>query len=58
MFFQIYFVFAEQDLQQGDIRVTNYDTSSVSGMYILNKACYLMTSIAAIHFLCGRVINS
>ena len=40
--------------------VTNYGTSLflVLGMYILNEVCYLTTSIAATHFLCGCVIIS
>ena len=33
------------------IIVTNYDTSLVSGMYILKENCYLTTSVTAIHFL-------
>ena len=45
-------------MQQGDIVVTNYDASSVSGMYILKEVCYLTTSIAAIHFFYGNVIIS
>ena len=30
-------VFAEQELQQGDIVVSNNDSSLVSGMYILKE---------------------
>ena len=43
--------FLEHELLQGDIIVTNYDTSFVSGMYILKHVCYLRTSVTAIHFL-------
>ena len=57
-FFQIYYVFAEQELKQGDTIVTNYDTSLVSGMYILNEVCYLIASIASIHFFFGSIIIS
>ena len=58
MFFKSFNVFAEQELKQGEIIVTNYDTSLVSGMYILNEVCYLTASIAAIHFFYGSVIIS
>ena len=56
-FFQIYYVFAEQEFSLGDI-VTNYNASLVSGMYILNEVCYLTAPIAAIHFYYGSVIIS
>ena len=55
MLFQIYCVIAEQELWQGDIIVTNYDTSLVLGIYTLNEVCYLATSNAAIHFFYGSV---
>ena len=42
---------AEQEMWQGNITVTNYKTSLVSGMHILKEVCYLTTSAAAIHFL-------
>ena len=50
LLFQIYCVFAEQELQQGDIIVTNYDTSLLLGMHILKKVCHMTTSFPAIHF--------
>ena len=53
-----YTVFAEQELQQQDIIVTNHDTSLVSGMYLLQEACYLTASVAAIHFFHGIAIIS
>ena len=56
--FQIYNAFAQQKWQQRDIIVNNYDTSLVSGMYILNKAFYLTTSIGAIYFFYNSVIIS
>ena len=37
---------------------SNYDTSFVSGMYILNEFCYLTTSIGAIYFFYNSVIIS
>ena len=40
-----------------DIIVNNYDTSLVSGMYILNDVCYLAT-IRAIYFFYNSVITS
>ena len=49
-FFQIYYIFAEQELEQGGIIVTNYDTSLFSGMYILKEVCYLTTSVAVALF--------
>ena len=33
--------FAGEELQQGCIVVTNYDTSLVSGMYVFKVVCYL-----------------
>ena len=39
-----------------DIIVNNYDTSLVSGMYILNDVCYLAT-IRAIYFFYNSVIT-
>ena len=51
-------VFAEQELKQGDIIVTNYNTSLVSEVYILKEVCYLTTLRAAIHFFCSSVIIS
>ena len=59
-FFQIYYVFTEQELQQGDIIVTNYDRNvwTVSGMYILNEVCNWTASIAVIHFFYGSVTVS
>ena len=58
VFFQTYCVIPEQELWQGDIIVTNYDTSLVLGIYTLNEVCYLATSNAAIHFFYGSVIIS
>ena len=51
-------VFAEQELQQGDIIVTTYGISLVSRMYILEEVCYFTTSITAIHFFYGSAIIS
>ena len=51
-------VFAEQELQQGDIIVTTYGISLVSRMYILEEVCYFTTSITAIHFFHGSAIIS
>ena len=48
-FFQIYCVFAEQELYQGDTN-NNYNTSSVLGMHILKVVCIMTTSFPAIHF--------
>ena len=36
----------------------NFDTSLISGMHILAKVCYMMTSFPAIHFFYNRVIIS
>ena len=38
--------------------VTNYDTSLVSGMYILKEVSYLTALVTAIHFFYGSVIIS
>ena len=43
LLFQIYYVFAEQELQKGDNIITYYDTSLVLGKYILKEVCYLTT---------------
>ena len=56
-FFQIYCIFAEEEMWLGDI-VTNYETSLVLRMYILKEACYLATSFPAVHFFYGSVIIS
>ena len=40
------------------IIVTNYDTSLVSGMYILKEVFYFTTWIVAIHLFCGSLIIS
>ena len=56
-FFQIYCVFAEQELQYRDTK-TNYDTSFVSGMHVLKEVCYMTTSFPAIHFFYDSVIIS
>ena len=45
-------------MYQGDIIVTNYDTSLVPGMYLLNEVFYLTASIAAIHIFYGSIIIS
>ena len=67
-FFQIYCVFAEEKLRQGDIISTNYhnflgffffnDTFLVLGMHILKEVCYMTTSFPAIHFFNDSVIVS
>ena len=54
--FQIYCIFAEQKLRQGDTN-TNYDTSLVPCMHILKEVCY-MTSFPTIHFIYDSIIIS
>ena len=49
-FFQVYCIFTEQELLQGDIIVTNYNTSLVLGLHILEEVCYLTRSVTAISF--------
>ena len=44
-FSQIYYVFSEQELQQGDIIVTNYDTSLVQKKLLLFPEMQVMKKI-------------
>ena len=53
VFFQIYYAFAEQELYQNYIIVTNYNTSLVSGMCILNEGIYYSHSF----FYCSVIIS-
>ena len=56
-FFQIYCVFAEQELWQKDTG-NNYSVFLVSGMRILKEVCFMTVSFPAIHLFCDSVIIS
>ena len=53
-----YCVFAEQDLYQGDIINTNYDTFFISDIHILKVVWYMTTSFPGIDFFYDSVIIS
>ena len=56
-FFQIYCVFTEHKLWQGDTN-NDYNISLVSGMHILKEVSFMAVSFPSIHFFWDSVIIS